>query len=172
VIRMLSDATSVAIIAGITALATAGSQVVLAVVVGRQRRREKADEYKRQDEVAEKAAAAASAAAAKAAEVANLLLSANERVARQTSDLAAKTHEKLDQVHVLVNSNYTEEMEARLIVLDANVVLTREVMRLNLAAGSEPTEASKAALANMERMADGLRNALVKRSAAASVAGP
>jgi len=163
---MLSDAASVALFGTIAGLATTVSPIILAVLMGRQRRREKADDYARQDQVAEKAAAANSAAAAKAAEVASLLLAANERVARQTSDLAAKTNSKIDQVHVLVNSNYTQEMEARLVALDALVGMTEEVARLNLAAGAEPTEASKIALENLKRTAEGLRKSLAERSLA------
>ncbi len=151
----LSDATSIAAIGAIVALATTASPVILSVITARQRQREKAEDYKRQDDVA-----------AKAEEAAALLLAANERVAHQTATASSETQAQLRQIHTLVNSNLTQEMEARLVALDAQIVLTHEVMRLNTAAGADPTEASQAALLSLERTAEGLRRSLTERATA------
>jgi hypothetical protein len=155
----LSDATSIAAIGAIVALATTASPIILSVITANQRRKEKVEDYARQDGVA-----------AQAREAARLLLAANERVARQSATSASETQSQLKQIHTLVNSNLTQEMEARLVALDAQLVLTQEVIRLNAAAGVEPTEAAKTALANLQRTADGLRLSLAERAAVTEAA--
>lgn len=155
----LSDATSIAAIGAIVALATTASPIILSVITANQRRKEKIEDYSRQDAVA-----------AQAAEAARLLLDANERVARQTATASTETQGQLRQIHTLVNSNLTQEMQARLVALDAQIVLTQEVMRLNTAGGIAPTEAARTALENLEHTAEGLRRSLTERAAVTEAA--
>jgi len=155
----LSDATSIAAIGALVAMATTASPIILSVITANQRRKEKVEDYSRQDAVA-----------AQAAEAARLLLDANERVARQSAASASETQSQLKQIHTLVNSNLTQEMEARLVALDAQLVLTQEVMRLNSVAGVVTPEAAKDALANLQRTADGLRLSLAERAAVTEAA--
>ncbi len=82
-------------------------------------RNAKAQDYARQDAVA-----------AQAAQAAKLLLEAQERMAGQARQVAttlasttAATTAKLDGIHALVNSNYTEIMQTLLDSLKAQLAL-------------------------------------------------
>lgn len=58
----------------------------------------------------------------------------------------AKTNGKLDVIHTLVNSNMTAAMQAELDAIRREIVMMREVVALNLAAGREPTVEALAAI--------------------------
>ncbi len=149
----LTDATTIAIIGAIVALATTVSPIILSVITASQRRKEKAQDYIRQDAVA-----------AQAAEAARLLLVSNELVAKRTSEAAAETQGQLRQIHTLVNSKLTEEMKGRLEALDSLLAMTIKNIELNLAAGIEPTEVVRTALASLRRTVETLRSSLVERA--------
>jgi len=124
-------------------------------------RRGKAQDYARQDEVAAHAAEAAELLAArqdaaevkadkvarKAAEAASLLLAANERVAEQSAHAAEVTNGKLAQIHELVNSNLTRQMEDTRDAQAQQEILMMEVIRLHKAAGREPSKEALDAIA-------------------------
>ncbi len=155
----LSDATSIAAIGALVAMATTASPIILSVITANQRRKEKLEDYSRQDAVA-----------AQAAEAARLLLDANERVARQSAASASETQSQLKQIHTLVNSKLTEEMKRSLIALKAQIVLLRRVINLDLAAGTETTEADRAMLSSLERTVEELSNSLTERDAVTDAA--
>jgi len=127
--------------------------VALLLIQGHQRRVEKREDYRRQDEVAARVTAAADQAATaagllvdrqaesdrQATHTAELLAANNEKVAES----AAETKVSLRQIDGLVNANLTREKESRL-------VLMREVVELNLAAGRQPSPAAVAAIAELE----------------------
>jgi hypothetical protein len=74
--------------------------LLMSWLTNRHRQFEKKQDWERQDKVA-----------AKAEESARLLLESNERIARITEETAKSQNGKLDQIHVLVNSAMTAEME-------------------------------------------------------------
>ncbi len=125
--------------------------------------------------VAEQAAKAAKlladaqkAAAAKAAEAAELLLAANERVANTT----AVTNGKLDVIHLLVNSNMTAAMQSEHDAVVRELAMMREVIGLKHAAGHEPSIEALAAIEATEAKITELKIVLSERlNAAAKVDG-
>jgi len=155
----LSDATSIAAIGALVAMATTASPIILSVITATQRRKEKVEDYARQDGVA-----------AQAREAARLLLAANERVARQTAAAATETQSQLKQIHTLVNSKLTEEMKRSLIALKAQIVLLRRVINLDFAANTETIEADRAMLSSLERTVEELSSSLTERDAVTEAA--
>jgi anion-transporting ArsA/GET3 family ATPase len=95
----------------------------------------------------------------KAAEAATLLLAENKRVAAT----AEKTNEKLDVIHILVNSNMTAAMQSELDATVREAAMMREVMRLNKSAGQAPTTAATDALAETDKRIAKLRAELHDR---------
>lgn len=121
---------------------------------------DKQAEWKRQDDVADRLAAAQEAAAAKVEEAAQKVAVAT--VAQEARDeaavLAARTlQEGITQIHTLVNSNMTSEMEARLATLVAYEVLLKTV---------PPTEDTKLAIATTEETIKKLEVDLADRKVA------
>jgi len=126
----------------IITVSTTVSPLILSYLNSRNTRRDRITDWARQDAVAKKAADTAefliesnAKMAAKAAEAAALLLAGNKKVAMGT----ARTLEKLDVIHTLVNSNMTASMQSELIAVKAQLALIREVMALNSAAGHKPS---------------------------------
>lgn len=105
------------LVALIVAGSSTSSPLLLAFLTSRSRRKEKAGDYARQDLVA-----------AKAAEAAELLLAANERVARQTAKADAETQVALGAIHRLVNSNLTSAQRRELAATRAMLASMREVI--------------------------------------------
>ncbi len=85
------------IVALTTAITTTVTPVTMALLTARAARADRREDWMRQDAVA-----------AKAAEAAKLLIAANQRVEAS----ARGTTEKLDDIHVLVNSNMSALKEA------------------------------------------------------------
>lgn len=110
--------------------------MVVGVMTNRQRRAEKREDWARQDAVA-----------AQAAQAARLLLAENEKV----REAAESTQQKLDVIHVLVNSNMTAAMQAELDATRRDLVSLREVARLNEEAGRPMTEDAGAVIAETEQ---------------------
>jgi len=106
------------------------SPMLLAYLTNRQRRMEKREDWARQDEVARRAE-----------EAAELLVASNAKVAEATE----QTQQKLDVIHILVNSNMTAAMQAELDATRRDLVSLREVARLNEEAG-RPTSPEAAAV--------------------------
>jgi hypothetical protein len=97
---------------------------LLSLLTNKQRRKEKAADWMREDIVAEKAAVAA-----------ELLAIDNRAVAKRS----AETIQKLDVIHVLVNSNMTAAMQSELDATVRERAMMTEVVDLKKAAGREPT---------------------------------
>lgn len=143
----------------------------------RQRRREKVEDYARQDKVASQAAEAArlleerqNVTAARAAEVARKLLESNERVATESAAASAITNGKLAQIHELVNSNLTAQMQEGHVSLVQQEILMREVIRLNREAGREPSTEAIAALAAVQVRINEIASQLQDRASATIIA--
>ena len=158
------------IIVALAAVAGAGLPTWLA---GRQRREEKEQDWARQDAVAAQAAEAArlleerqDETERRAAEVASQLRVANTLVTQQN----AVTNGKLAQIHELVNSNLTSQMEEGHASLVQQLVLMREVVRLNHEAGRLPDNAALAAIATIEARVAELGAQLRDRAAATAAA--
>jgi hypothetical protein len=122
---------------------------LVAWVQSRNRRAEKKQDYAREDAVAKQAAEAArllverqDAIAARATETAKLLATNTAAVAES----AQRTSDKLDVIHVLVNSNMTAAMQAEFDATTREAAMIQEVMDLKRAAGTAPTVEALAAL--------------------------
>lgn len=101
---------STVIVALIVAFGTTVGPLFLAHLTGRQRLKEKHEDWRRQDQVAAR------------------LLAAN-----------AKTDDKLDEIHVLVNSNLTAAMQSELNALRTQLVLVGKLVALTGEAADYPT---------------------------------
>jgi hypothetical protein len=97
----------------------------------------------RQDQSADKAAEVAR----KADRTADLLLAANERVAAN----AEVTSGKLDAIHILVNSKFTDALERTLKALVAQATMSREMIAERLADGRPPKEGALQAVEALDR---------------------
>jgi hypothetical protein len=109
-------------------MGTVLAPIVLMWLTSRERRREKLEDYARQDKVA-----------AQAAEAAELLLAANVKVAATAAATVANTNQKLDEIHVAVNSNLTKATQGELEAKEQSLILMVELMELKTAAGTLPT---------------------------------
>jgi hypothetical protein len=145
-----------------------------AAVIARAARKE---DWARQDAVAAQAAEAArlllerqDKTAAAAAETARRLVTANERVATTAAAAAAETNGRLGQIHELVNSSMTTQMEDAHTALVQQAIYMREVIRLNEEAGRKPDTAALAALAALEARVTELAAKLRDRAVATTVA--
>lgn len=150
----------------VVALAAVAGTSLPVWLTGRQRGRDRREDWARQDTVA----ARVEAVADRAAEAARVLLVANERVAEQAAADAAEVSGKLGQIHELVNSSLTAQMEEAAAALSQQAVLMREVVALNRAAGREPsTEALDAIDAIDARVAE-LQARLTDRAKSTKIA--
>lgn len=141
----MNETVSVAIIVAIGTFLSPLLMVVLQWLLKRSERRE---DRAREDLVAERvetAAKAAGAVAHQAAEAATLLLTSNKIVAETAKVVAKETIGKLDvltsvakETHGLVNSQYTTVLKAKLDALETGVVLMKEIVAMNKAAGRDP----------------------------------
>jgi hypothetical protein len=171
--------TSVILAAGVVV-----GPLLLAYLTGRQRSKDKQEDWARQDAVAAKADAVADQAAeaarllrerqdevaTQAAEAARLMLAANERVAKQSADAAEVVSGKLGQIHELVNSNLTAQMEEAHGALTQQLVLMREVIALHRAAGREPSAEAVEAIALIGTKVGELHAKLADRAKATEIA--
>lgn len=142
------------LVALIVAFAGVVGPLFLSYLNGRQRRAERAEDYARQDKVAARVEVAAGKAvkvADKAAEAAALLVESNAVAAETAASATADTNRRLDQIHTLVNSNMTAAMQAELDRTQEVLVMLREVMALNEAAGRPPSEDARTRIAVTER---------------------
>jgi hypothetical protein len=164
-------------IAAIVAAGAAVTTLLTTWLNARQIRQGKAQDYARQDQVAAQAAVAAQllearqdATEARAAEAARLLLAANERVAKQSADAAEVTNGKLAQIHELVNSNLTRQMEEAHAALTQQLVLMREVIALHKTAGRPPSTDALNAINAIELKVAELGAQLADRAKATEIA--
>lgn len=142
-----------------------------------QIRKGKDQDYARQDAVAAQAAEAARLLEArqdaiqhKAEEAAQLLLDSNKRVAVQAARAFEITNGKLAQIHELVNSNLTAQMEEAHAALIQQLVLMREVVSLNMASGRKASIESMQAISIIERKVAELGAKLNDRAEATKIA--
>jgi len=157
------------LISAIVAVSTA----VQLVLTSRAKRKEKDQDYAREDAVAKQAAEAArllverqDAMASKAAEAARLL-AVNTAAVTETAHVAAesaqRTSDKLDVIHILVNSNMTAAMQAELDATVREAAMIQEVMDLKMAAGTQPAVEALAALESARKKIGELGAALKDR---------
>jgi hypothetical protein len=118
----LSHISDVVWYAIIIAISSTASPLTLSYLTNRHNRADRLEDWARQDAVA-----------AKAATTASLLVENNKKVAQST----AITNTKLDVIHTLVNSNMTAALQSELGAVKRELVLIREVMKLNRADGHE-----------------------------------
>jgi len=131
-------------VAGIVAVSSILGPLLLSYLTNRQRRAEKDEDYARQDEVARKAQAAAD----------------------KVAEVAKSQGAKLDQIHVLVNSNMTASMQGELDAYKSNLVLLEEISSLRKAAGQDPSPTTMAVIESTKKkiseldaqLADRLKN--------------
>jgi hypothetical protein len=146
---MPNTAIWIAIIVAVPAVAA--STVAPLLIASQQNRR--------QDAVARQAAEAAALLKADNEKTAKLLLAANQEAAAMSAKADQATQAKLQQIHVLVNSNLTEAQERELAAMKALLVAMREVVALSRKLDVEPAATSLAEIANIEeRIADLDRN--------------
>jgi hypothetical protein len=185
------------LIAGIVAISTTTSPLILAFFTGRQRHNETLESYARQDEVArlakEQAAAdqrrltevatQAKGVAVQAKEAADLLLASNAEVAakaaeaadlllKSNAEVAATAKEqgaKLDVIHTLVNSNMTAAMQAEYDATLRELAMMKEVRDLRLEQGQKPTPDVIGAIAATEARASELKAQLDDRQKQAAL---
>jgi hypothetical protein len=163
----------------VVAVCSTVGPALIAIVQSINKRKEKDQDYAREDAVALQAAEAAKllverqdAIAAKTAETARLL-AVNTRAVTETAHAAAevaqRTNDKLDVIHVLVNSNMTAAMQAELDATLREAAMIQEVIELKKAAGSEPTVETLAALESARNKIGELGSALKDRLRAVPV---
>jgi hypothetical protein len=164
-------------IALIVAAGAAATTLLTTWLNARQIRAGKEQDYARQDQVAallearqDAAEVKAEAVATKAAEAARLLLASNERVAHQTVAAAEVTNGKLAQIHELVNSNLTRQMEEAHAALTQQLVLMREVIALHKAAGRPPSKEALNAIDAIELKVAEFGTQLADRAKATEIA--
>lgn len=93
-----------------------------------------------------------------------------DEIAEAARESAARVDNKLDVIHVLVNSNMTAAMQAELDAIKREIVMMREVVVLNLAAGREPTVEALAAIEATQVKITELESQLADRKTAADAA--
>jgi hypothetical protein len=128
---------------------------------GRERRKDQAATWARDDEVA-----------AQAAKAAELLLAAQQETIKRTNEVArhvaaatAKTDEKLDAIHTLVNSDMTAARQSELDQTRVTLVMLRKVVALDHAAGRAPSEQDVATIETTEARITELQAILMDRLA-------
>lgn len=116
------------VVAAIVALPATVTPILLASLTARNRRREKELDWARQDDVATRIKTTAEA-----------LVISNRTVASAAKDTAEKLGGKLDQIHTLVNSKMTEEMQSRLLSMRRELAGLLEIVSLKSVAGRQPS---------------------------------
>lgn len=149
IISLVSSAV-LAIFASITA------PMILAWRTAVMAREDREADWARQDKIAAEAKAASENVTAQ--------LQAAEEHASAAEE---KTHEKLDIIHVLVNSNMDAAMQAELDAVRRELAMTREVVALTRAAGREPTVKLLGAIEAAELRITTLEAQLAERKKAA-----
>lgn len=147
--------TDAAVIAGfglIAAIATISGPIILVQMQNSNRRRERIEDYKRQDEVAERAKKAA------------------DELLRATKDAASLADGKLSQIHTLVNSNVTTQMQLTLTASEAQLAAMKDAMEQRGEGGHEPIAAMVAALEKLEHSIADQKSALEERKLATDAA--
>lgn len=115
--------------------------VILSYLNGLQRRKEKEQDYARQDEVAAKVVEAA----------------------KKVAKTAKTSDKKLDEIHILVNSNMTAAMQAELDARIGQLLLMKEVIELKKALGKTPLKDALVAVESTEEKITELRTKLADR---------
>jgi len=138
----MTESDSVVYLALIAAASGFLSPIFLSVLHNRQLKAKEARDYKRQDEVASRVAA----------------------LQVQTEKSAGEVQKQLVVIHTLVNSKFTlvnakltQEMQERLVALDA-------LLALNVVAGTDSTEAGLETLRKLEQSAEALRREISERT--------
>lgn len=135
-----------------------------------QIRKGKDQDYQRQDEVADKLERRQDEIQRRTDIAARLLLENNKRVAKQSAEEFEVTKGKLAQIHELVNSNLTTQMEESYTALTQQLVLMREVVALNKLSGRAPSPESLRAISIIESRIATLGTKLSDRAEATVIA--
>jgi hypothetical protein len=132
---------------GVATIAAIGS-IVTPLLTSWIRTREQKINWKRQDLVA-----------AEVRRTATMLVTFNKQITEQN----AQTQGTLNHVRTLVNSNLTEQKERTAAALQAQILMTEEVFRLNRRNGIEPPSEALVALGVLKNTAHALRLELAER---------
>src|SRR5678816_1183338 len=104
---------------------------------------------------ADSAAKKVEVVAVQTAKAADLLVASNDKIATTVAETTKSQGAKLDQIHILVNSNMTASMQSELDYARANLVLLLEVAALRKAQGEQPSiEATGVADTTRKRIAE------------------
>jgi len=128
---------------------------------------------KRQDEIqiqAEEKARLLEEHQQKAEEATQILIESNKLVATQAFESTQITYGKLDQIHELVNSSLTSQMEEAHTALAQQLVLMREVIALNAAAGRAASKEALETIKIIELKVAELASKLSDRAKATEIA--
>jgi hypothetical protein len=135
----------------------------------RLKREEKLEDWRRQDEVAARAEVVAERAAA----AADLLVKAQaetikrtEEVARLAMEADQRNADKLDAIHILVNSDMTAARTAERDSLKLLVIALKNSFNLSVKLGMQPTEAEQDEIVRVEKRIVELNQILADRLAA------
>lgn len=165
----MTGITGLVVVICIAVFSSITAPILLLQRTERMHREDRLADYKRQDDVAAKAAQAAAdlvksqkVISDQAAEAAELLLAANERVATT----ASITNDKLDVIHTLVNSNMTAAMQSEFDATVRELAMMKEVINLKGAAGLSPTPEALSAVTSTEAKLQELAAALNDRAQA------
>ena len=134
----------------VAALIAAGPTTVT-WLAGKQRAREKREDWAREDAVREQTA-----------EAAELLIASQHR----QEEIQLTTLQTVEQVHTLVNSNFTAALAAQLDETESSLILMKEVSALHQAAGTAPSVEAVTAIDAKEAKVAELRATLADRTAA------
>lgn len=158
------------VVAAIVALPATVTPLLLAAISGRAAARAKQQDYDRQDVVAAQLIARQDLVTEQARQTARTLLASNDRIAVVARETADRLGGKLEQIHTLVNSNLTAEMNGRLIATKGQLAGLREVVELKRLAGHKPTEDALEAIIAIEKVIGELETTLAERASQTLVA--
>ena len=140
----------VALIVGITSSIGVISPIILAVLTNKQRRREKQEDYVRQDLVASRV----------------------EQNNREMREDQKKSNYKLDQIHDLVNSQFTAALQAELAARSHSLELMKSFLRTSDPQDPQQSEFSLEEIRSSEKKIEELKYMIKERlDLAAKVAG-
>jgi hypothetical protein len=131
----------------LNALVSFRSPIIVARMNAAQRHAERQEDHARQDKVREQVA-----------EAARLQVEQNKKVAVST----AATNEKLEEIHVAVNSNLDQAQREALEAKDMLVLVMEEIIELKRSNGVQPSEATMDTLQRTRQRALELRNRLYR----------
>lgn len=171
---MFSDTTvALAVIAFLGTIGTLGAPIINNMIAAKQRRQEKAEDAaisaaataareRREDLVAERVDEAARQAKASAEK----MIAATERGSETASVERDRLDGQLKEIHTLVNSNVTTQMQLTLTYAKAQLASMRDAIAAREEVGTKPSPAVLAALAALEESIKDQERSLAERQTA------